>query len=127
MLYRKRFEGELAGNYLLLSNYMDTHFPYFYSSFPACLKSSLHRTHCYLPCPAAHVMSHDPQLVAAAVHALCERDPADMKVCRRMECFSPSRHSSVTAEVGDECWQCGWALANQELTSATNKIMCSLL
>lgn len=69
-------------------------------SFPGCLQTSLHRAHCYLPCPATHVISHDPHLVPAAVHALCDRDPSDMQACRQMNCFSPAHHSSVMAEVG---------------------------
>jgi len=29
----------------------------------------------------AHVLHHNRQLVAAAVHAVCDRDVIDMKVC----------------------------------------------
>ena len=52
-----------------------------------------------MPLPVAHVMSHDPQLVSAAVHALCNRDPIDMKACQRMAHFSPCNNSSVMAGI----------------------------
>ena len=32
----------------------------------------------------AHVLYHNKQLVAAAVHAMCDRDIIDMKVCLAM-------------------------------------------
>ena len=44
-------------------------------------------------------MSHDPQLVSAAVHSLCDRDPVDMQACQRMTHFSPRVHSSTMAGV----------------------------
>ena len=51
-------------------------------SLPLVSTSSqvLHRAHCWLPCPVAHLISHTPQLVSAAVHALCDRDSEDTKV-----------------------------------------------
>ena len=44
------------------------------------MQSCLHHAHCRLPLLAAHVIHYQPQLVAAAVHALSERLPSDMKV-----------------------------------------------
>ena len=74
--------------------------PFFYKlRFSDDLSSLLHYAHCYVPIPVAHVMSHDPQLVSAAVHALCDRDPIDMNSCRKMTHFSPRKHSSVMAGV----------------------------
>lgn len=67
--------------------------------FSVDLGSYLHFAHCYVPTPVAHVMSHDPQFVSAAVHALCDRDPIDMQACRRMTYFSPHKHTSVLTGV----------------------------
>ena len=67
--------------------------------FPDSLGDRLHRTHCFLPHPLSQMMSCDSQLVAAAVHILCDRDPADMKVCRTMERFSPRKYDFVMTEV----------------------------
>ena len=39
-----------------------------------------HRAHCLLPVPLAHALSCNPQLVSAAVHALCDRSLGDVKV-----------------------------------------------
>ena len=45
------------------------------------------------------MISHDPQILSAAVHALCDRDPNDMVYCRQLKHFSPSSHSCVMTEV----------------------------
>lgn len=44
-------------------------------------------------------MSCDRTLVAAAVHALCDRDAGDMKAIQSMRHFSPSTHSSLMTSV----------------------------
>ena len=67
----------------------------------------------------AHVISHDPQLVSAAVHALCDRDPIDMQACRRMNYFSPRKHSSVLT--GAKFTKCLYAqLLNQRFSCPRN-------
>ena len=87
--------------------------------FSADLGSHLHFAHCYVPAPVAHVMSHDPQLVSAAVHALCDRDPIDMQACRRMNYFSPHKHSSVLT--GVKFTRCLYAkLLNQRFSCPRN-------
>jgi hypothetical protein len=53
------------------------------------MQSCLHHAHCRLPLLAAHVIHYQPQLVAAAVHALSERLPSDMKICQKMPTFRP--------------------------------------
>lgn len=46
-------------------------------------------------------MSHDPQLVPAVVHALCERDPSDTQACRGIadSAFSPVKYPSLMVDV----------------------------
>lgn len=69
------------------------------SCFPCGVQTSLHRAHCFLPYPVAYVLSHDPHLVAAAVHAFCDRDHNDLQACRKMEYFSAAKHVCITAKV----------------------------
>ncbi|KAL5473969.1 hypothetical protein EMCRGX_G028539 [Ephydatia muelleri] len=69
------------------------------SCFPHGLQTSVHRAHCHLPYTAAYVLSRDPQLVAAAVHAFCDHDNSNVQVCRKMEHFSATKHSCITARV----------------------------
>ncbi len=47
------------------------------------------------------MISHDPQLLATAVHALCDREPTDSSLARRktLSILSPLSHSSVTVTV----------------------------
>ena len=45
------------------------------------------------------MLSCDPSLVAAAVHAVCDRGPDDMRAVRSMQLFSPSQHASLTTQV----------------------------
>ena len=63
------------------------------------MNTNQHRAHCYVPWPVGHVMSCDQTLVAAAVHALCDRDAGDMKAIKSMRHFSPSSHSSLMTSV----------------------------
>lgn len=87
--------------------------------FSTELGSRLHFAHCFVPAPVAHVMSHDPQLVSAAVHALCDRDPIDMKACQKMSHFSPRKHSSVLT--GVKFTRCLYAkLLNQRFSPPRN-------
>ena len=56
--------------------------PVVYSDIVACsCEHKVHREHCILPLPAAHIILHHTHLVSAIVHALCERDREDVKVC----------------------------------------------
>lgn len=68
-------------------------------SFPAAIETSQHRTHCYVPWPVGHVMSHDPSLISAVVHTLCDRGPTEMKTVQSMKHLSPATHSSVMIQV----------------------------
>ena len=45
------------------------------------------------------MMSCDPSLVAAAVHALCDRGPEEMKAVSSMKYFSPSTYTSLMTQV----------------------------
>lgn len=64
-------------------------------------------------------MSHDPQLVSAAVHALCDRDPLDMQACQRMVHFSPREHAMLMT--GVKFTKCLYAqLLHQRFSSPRN-------
>jgi hypothetical protein len=69
------------------------------SCFPAAIETNLHRANCYLPWPVGHMMSCDPSLVAAAVHALCDRGPEEMRAVSSMKYFSPSTYTSLMTQV----------------------------
>jgi hypothetical protein len=45
------------------------------------------------------MMSCDPSLVAAAVHALCDRGPEEMRAVSSMKYFSPSTYTSLMTQV----------------------------
>jgi len=57
--------------------------------FPASIESNFHRQTVYVPIGVAALLNHNPQLIAPAVQAFCNRDPIDMKVCRAMRYFPP--------------------------------------
>jgi hypothetical protein len=57
--------------------------------FPASIHESLHRQTIFVPLGVAALLQHNPQLIAPAVQAFCNRDPIDMKVCRAMRYFPP--------------------------------------
>jgi len=56
-----------------LSSFIILLFHYDCLRFADSKHSLYHMAHCYLPLSAAHVISHDPRVLPAAVHALCER------------------------------------------------------
>lgn len=69
-------------------------------SFSESLAFLYHTAHCRLPLPAAHVISHDPHLVALAVHALCDRDPTpSLPHSTAHTTLFPLTHPSVTMPV----------------------------
>ncbi|KAJ1904950.1 hypothetical protein IWQ60_012368, partial [Tieghemiomyces parasiticus] len=55
------------------------------------------RTRCYVPHRVAHLLYHQPQLLAAAVEAFYLRDPVALRLCRDMRQFPPA--SGVLATV----------------------------
>ena len=79
------------------------------TSFPAAIETNLHRANCYLPWPVGHMMSCDPSLVAATVHALCDRGPEEMRAARSMKYFSPSTYTSLMTQVV-QYLRLGWAV-----------------
>lgn len=52
----------------------------FLHSYPAKARESLHHCNVYIPAAVAALLGEQPQLVAPAVLAFCDRDPIDMKV-----------------------------------------------
>lgn len=66
--------------------------------YPDKIKTMLHTTTVYTPVGVAALLKEDPKLISAAVHAFCNRDPIDMKICRAMKYFPPENrvNTSVT-------------------------------
>ncbi|KAL7023595.1 hypothetical protein ACKWTF_012698 [Chironomus riparius] len=57
--------------------------------FPQAIDDNLHRQTVFVPLAVAALLQHNPQLIAPAVQAFCNRDPIDMKACRAMRYFPP--------------------------------------
>ncbi|KAJ1966747.1 hypothetical protein H4R35_006910, partial [Dimargaris xerosporica] len=51
--------------------------------------ANCHRTRCYVPRAIAHLLFHQPQLIAPAVEAFYLRDPVGLKATRTMRQFPP--------------------------------------
>ncbi|KAF6020631.1 ECD [Bugula neritina] len=67
------------------------------SRYPEQAFKEIHSTTCYLPVPAALILSQCPQLVSAATSAFYLRDPIDLKSCQTMKHFPPENR--VNAKV----------------------------
>ena len=65
--------------YMYVSVYMCIIIYYFLFLKFSC-KQKLHRAHCLLPVPAAHILLCHRDLISCIVHAFCDRDKEDMKV-----------------------------------------------
>lgn len=55
----------------------------------------MHCAHCYMPLPAAHILSVNNQLVSSATHALVERDKDDMKVSKPLFGLCLIKYTSI--------------------------------
>lgn len=53
--------------------------------------NTFHHAHCYIPAEIKYVLDQKPSLISPIVRAFCERDPIDMKACRKMEQFTIER------------------------------------
>ncbi|RIB04967.1 SGT1 protein [Gigaspora rosea] len=65
--------------------------------YPEKINQNFHSAQCYIPRAIAHVLYHNPQLVAPAVEAFYTRDPIALKACRKMQKFPP--YTSITVSV----------------------------
>ncbi|CAG8645807.1 6545_t:CDS:10, partial [Dentiscutata heterogama] len=65
--------------------------------YPEKINQNFHYARCNIPRAIAHVLYHDPQLVAPAVEAFYTRDPIALKSCRKMQKFPP--YTSITVSV----------------------------
>lgn len=65
--------------------------------YPQKTKDNLHRTNLFVPASIAVILKHKPNLIAPAVQAFCNRDPADIKACNAMKYFPPENR--VKAQV----------------------------
>lgn len=59
------------------------------SGYPNKIKDNLHLSKVYVPIAIAAILKKRPELISAAVHAFCDRDPLDVKVCKAMKYFPP--------------------------------------
>jgi hypothetical protein len=50
---------------------------------------SFHRATCLIPTKLAILLKNNPNLIAKAINRLCEKDPADLKLCRTLNAFKP--------------------------------------
>lgn len=57
--------------------------------FPDRIEDNFHRQTVYVPLGVAGLLKENPQLIAPAVLAFCNRDPIDVKACRAMRYFPP--------------------------------------
>ncbi|CRL06956.1 CLUMA_CG019947, isoform A [Clunio marinus] len=57
--------------------------------FPESIEKNFHRQTVFVPIAVAALLHNNPQLIAPAVQAFCNRDPIDMKACRAMRYFPP--------------------------------------
>ncbi|GAA5826266.1 hypothetical protein JCM11251_007231 [Rhodosporidiobolus azoricus] len=65
------------------------------AGYPAKAEEHHHRTLAYLPTDIALALSDSPELVAEAIKAFYEREPATLKACNTMTRFPPSSPSSA--------------------------------
>ncbi|KAJ3163178.1 hypothetical protein HDU86_002347 [Geranomyces michiganensis] len=56
----------------------------------AAATQHMHHARCYVPHKVAHILHHEPTLVAPAVEAFYTRDPLAMKACYKMTEFPPA-------------------------------------
>lgn len=58
---------------------------FFSFRYPEKIQENLHRCHAFIPLGVAHLLKHQPSLIAPAVLAFCHRDPLDIRACRVMK------------------------------------------
>jgi hypothetical protein len=58
--------------------------------FPSLARTQTHRANVRVPAGVAALLELDPTLLPAAVDAFVDRDPGDMRACKRMETFPPT-------------------------------------
>ncbi|KAJ3186932.1 hypothetical protein HDU85_006969 [Gaertneriomyces sp. JEL0708] len=69
------------------------------AGYPERAQKNMHHAKMVVPRPIAHLLQHDPQLVAPAVEAFYTRDPLTMKACFRMAKFPPADSVVITARM----------------------------
>jgi hypothetical protein len=58
--------------------------------FSSLARTQTHRANVRVPAGVAALLELDPTLLPAAVDAFVDRDPGDMRACKRMETFPPT-------------------------------------
>ncbi|EMR08336.1 hypothetical protein PNEG_03176 [Pneumocystis murina B123] len=67
--------------------------------YPEKIKENLHRTQVIVPRKIAHILHTEPNLISAAIHEFCQRDPISFKVCEKMKYFYPEDMVSVVIKM----------------------------
>ncbi|KTW27766.1 hypothetical protein T552_02206 [Pneumocystis carinii B80] len=67
--------------------------------YPEKMKENLHRTQVIVPRKIAHILHTEPNLISAAIHEFCQRDPISFKVCEKMKYFYPEDMVSVVIKM----------------------------
>jgi hypothetical protein len=50
---------------------------------------SFHRATCLIPTKLAILLKNNPNLISKAINRFCDKDPADLKLCRTLNAFKP--------------------------------------
>ncbi|OUM62081.1 hypothetical protein PIROE2DRAFT_62123 [Piromyces sp. E2] len=66
--------------------------------YPQKIEDDFHYTKCYIPLKVAHLLYHEPQLIAAAINAFYYRGPEGMKACSKMRNFSIDNQVMTTVK-----------------------------
>ncbi|TPX55096.1 hypothetical protein PhCBS80983_g05595 [Powellomyces hirtus] len=69
------------------------------AGYPGAAAKNMHNAKCYIPHKIAHILHHEPALVAPAVEAFYTRDPIAMKACYKMEQFPPTTNVMTTVRM----------------------------
>ena len=51
---------------------------------------SFHRATCLVPTKLAILLKNNPNLISKAINRFCDKDPADLKLCRTLNAFKPT-------------------------------------
>lgn len=52
-----------------------------------------------VPRKIAHILHTEPNLVSAAIHEFCQRDPVSFEVCKKMKYFYPKDMVSIVIKM----------------------------
>ena len=80
------------------------------SVYPAEIENRRHKARAYLPVNAAHILSKEPDLIAAAIRTIYNSDSLEVnKICQDMLHFSPEKRQMANVKMT----KCLFAMATQ--------------